>query len=336
MWTYLRYLLRRLAIFAVTIFISTTIVFFVPRLVPGDPLDAVFLKLSKVGGSAGATELVEEYRRLFGLDTSIWEQYVRYLRELSRGNLGYSIGSFPSQVSDLLRSSLPWTIGLLTMTTLISWAVGSLLGAIAGWKGEKSWFFRGLVPVALVLYTTPYYILAIILLFLFAFYWKIFPLSGAYSVGFRPEFSLGFVLDVLHHAALPALSIVVVSLGSWFLGMRSLIVNLRGEDYILQAEAKGLPDRRILWAYAFRNALLPQITGLAISLGHIVEGALITEVIFAYPGIGWLIYNSIKSLDFPTIQGCVLLIVFAVVTANLVIDLIYPLVDPRIRQTDRG
>ncbi|HIC94764.1 MAG TPA: ABC transporter permease [Anaerolineae bacterium] len=335
MIAYLRYLLERFVIFMVTIIISVTIVFFVPRLVPGDPLGAVFTKLAAIGGSLNAPELVEEYKRLFGLDKSLWEQYVSFLRELARGNLGYSISSFPSQVSDLLRSALPWTIGLLTLTTLISWILGSLIGAVVGWKGRKSRLCQALVPAALVLYTIPYYILAIVLVFLFAFYWPIFPLSGAYSVGSRPELTLDFALDVLRHAALPALSIVLVSLGWWFLSMRSLITTLKGEDYILQAEAKGLSERRILWSYAFRNALLPQTTGLAISLGRIVGGALITEVIFAYPGVGWLIYNSIKSLDFPVIQGSVLLIIFSVALANFIIDIAYPLIDPRIRY-ERG
>lgn len=333
---YLKYLAERFVIFVATIVISITIVFFIPRLVPGDPLGAVFLKLAKVGAGAGATELVEEYNRLFSLDKSLGEQYLSYLRELARGNLGYSIGSFPSQVTDLMRPALPWTIGLLTVTTLVSWVLGSLIGAVAGWRGSKSRPFQALALIALVLYTTPYYILAIILLFLFALHWKIFPLSGAYSVGTRPELSLDFAVDLLRHATLPALSIVLVSLGSWFLGMRSLITSLKGEDYILQAEAKGLTDRLILWHYAFRNALLPQTTGLAISLGHIVGGALVTEVIFAYPGIGWLIFNATKSLDFPVIQGSVLFIIFAVATTNLVIDLTYPLIDPRIRQTGRG
>jgi peptide/nickel transport system permease protein len=187
-----------------------------------------------------------------------------------------------------------------------------------------------------VLYTTPYYILALIFVFLFAFHWPIFPLSGAYSVGLTPQLSLDFALDVLRHAVLPALSIVFVSLGWWFLSMRSLITSLKGEDYILQAEAKGLPGRRILWGYAFRNALLPQATGLALSLGHIVGGALITEVIFAYPGIGWLIYNAITGLDFPVIQGGVLLIIFSVASANFVIDIAYPLIDPRIRHAQPG
>jgi len=331
MITYLRYLLERFVIFLATIIVSVTIVFFVPRLVPGDPLGAVFAKLAAVGGSLNAPELVEEYKRIFGLDKGLWEQYVCFLRELARGNLGYSISSFPSRVSDLLRSALPWTIGLLTLTTLLSWILGSLIGAVVGWKGGKSRLCQALVPAALVLYTIPYYILAIILVFLFAFYWPIFPLSGAYSVGSRPTLSLNFALDVLRHAVLPALSIILVSLGWWFLSMRSLITTLKGEDYILQAEAKGLSERRILWSYAFRNALLPQTTGLAISLGRIVGGALITEVIFAYPGIGWLIYNSIKSLDFPVIQGSILLIIFSVALANFVIDIAYPLIDPRIR-----
>jgi peptide/nickel transport system permease protein len=283
----------------------------------------------------GAEQLVEQYRRIFGLDRPLWEQYVSFLRELLRGNLGYSVGSFPSEVTDLLRVALPWTIGLLTVTTILSWILGSLAGAVVGWGGRRARFLRPLVPIALVLYTTPYYILALILVFLFAFNWRIFPLSGAYSIGLQPGFTLEFALDVLHHAMLPALSIVLVSLGWWFLSMRSLIAGLRGEDYILLAEAKGLPDQRILWRYAFRNALLPQVTGLALSLGTVVGGALITEVIFAYPGVGWLIYNAIKGLDFPVIQGSVLLLIVAVASANLVIDLAYPLIDPRIRQAER-
>lgn len=328
---YLRYFGERFVLLLITIFISITIVFFVPRLVPGDPLGAILLNMASVGGSMGATELVEEYRQLFGLDQPLWTQYVSFLRELLRGNLGYSIGSFPSRVTTLLGYALPWTIGLLSITTLVSWILGSIIGAVVGWQGRKSRFFQGLVPVALLLYTTPYYILALILVFIFAFHLDIFPLSGAYSVGLRPQYSLEFALDILYHAMLPALSIILVSLGWWFLSMRSLIKGLKGEDYIMNAEAMGLKERRILWGYAFRNALLPQMTGLAISLGNIVGGALITEVIFAYPGIGWLLFNSIKSLDFPVIQGGVLIIVVCVAVANFLIDIAYPLIDPRIR-----
>jgi peptide/nickel transport system permease protein len=334
--SYLRYLGERLLILLVTIFLSITVVFVVPRLVPGNPLGAIFVNLASIGGRVGGAELVAEYERRFGLDQSLWQQYLSFWRELVRGNLGYSISSFPSLVGDLLRSALPWTIGLLTLTTLISWVLGSVIGAAVGWQGRRSALARLLVPVALLLYTTPYYILAIILVFLFAFYWDIFPLSGAYSLGVRPGFSLTFVADVLYHAMLPALSIILVSLGWWFLSMRSLITGLKGEDYIVNAEAMGIKERRILWGYAFRNALLPQATGLAISLGHIVGGALITEVIFAYPGIGWLIFNSIKSLDFPVIQGSVLMLILSVAAANFAIDVLYPLIDPRIRYQRAG
>lgn len=325
------YLAQRLALLVVTVFISVTVVFFVPRLTPGNPLGAVYLQLSSVGASLGGGALLRAYMERFGLDKPLWQQYLDFLGQLARGNLGYSISSFPSTVSDLLRAALPWTIGLLAVTTVLSWVTGSVLGAIVGWREGNSPIVRTIVFAALLAYTTPYYILAIILLFLFAFYWPLFPLSGAYAVGVHPALTLSFVLDVLRHAALPALSIVLVSLGWWFLSMRSLISSLKGEDFILWAEAKGLRRRRILWSYAFRNALLPQATGLALSLGHVVGGALITEAIFGYPGVGWLIYNSIKGQDYPVIQGGVLIITISVALANFIIDIAYPLIDPRIR-----
>ncbi|MGQ9629770.1 MAG: ABC transporter permease [bacterium] len=331
MRSYARYFAERSVIFIVSIFLSVTIVFVVPRLVPGDPLGAVLLKLSAVGGSLGAQELVEGYKRLFGLDKNIFVQYVSYIREVARGNFGYSIANFPSTVAELLMNSLPWTIGLLSVTTIVSWVLGTIIGTFVGWRGGEAKISKFLVPIALVLYSIPYYILAIILVFLLAFMWKVFPLSGGYTPGSHVTFSLGFVIDVLRHSILPALSIVLVSLGWWFLSMRSMIISLQGEDYITLAEAKGLSSRRILWRYAFRNALLPQVTGLALSLSRIVGGAIITEVIFAYPGVGWLIYNAITGLDFPLIQGGVLLIIVSVAVANFVIDVAYPLIDPRIR-----
>lgn len=333
---YARYIGRRFLLLLATVFISMTVVFFVPRLVPGEPMQAIFANMASVGGSMNAQAMIAEYRARFGLDDPLWQQYLSFWRELLRGNLGISISNFPAPVSELLLRALPWTLGLLFVTTLLSWVLGSVVGAIVGWRGRKAGGFRLLVPVALVLYTTPYYILALILVFLFAFHWPIFPLSGAYSVGSRPGFTMDFMLDVLHHAFLPALSILLVSLGWWFLSMRSLIIALKGEDYILNAEAMGIRERRITWGYAFRNALLPQTTGLAIALGHIVGGALITEVIFAYPGVGYQIYNGIKSLDYPLIQGGVLLIIVSVALANFAIDVAYPLIDPRIRFASSG
>jgi peptide/nickel transport system permease protein len=327
----LAYVGRRVLIFAITIFIAVSVVFFVPRLLPGDPLSAVYAKMAGVGGGAVSQELIAAYRQRFGLDQSTSQQYIHFWERLFHGDLGYSIASFPTRVSLLLRQALPWTIGLLTFTTLVAWILGSLLGALVGWSDGKNRVLNAMVPVALVLYTTPYYILAIMLVFLLAYRWTVFPLSGAYTLGADPEWSISFARDVVHHAALPALSIILVSLGWWFLSMRSLIISEQGQDYVLWAEARGLPRRRIFWAYAFRNALLPQTTGLALSFGHIVGGALITEVIFAYPGLGYVIYSAIRSLDYPVIQGSVLLLIISVSLANLVIDLLYPLIDPRIR-----
>lgn len=331
-----RYLSQRSMIFVATVLISVTIVFFIPRLVPGDPIGGVLAKMAVAGGGGTGNEaLVEAYKKRFGLDRSLGAQYVSYLRQLAQGDLGYSIAIFPTRVSTLIGHALPWTVGLLGITTVISWLLGSLLGAVVGWSGGRTRILQGLVPIALLLYTTPYYILAIILVFLFAFHWPIFPLSGAYAAGANPSFTWSFISDVIKHGTLPALSIVLVSLGWWFLSMRSLIISEQGQDYILWAEAKGLTRGRIFWAYALRNALLPQTTGLALSLGHIIGGALITEVIFAYPGLGFLIYNAIKGLDFPVIQGTILLLVVSVATINFALDLAYPLIDPRIR-ADRG
>ncbi len=331
-----KYLVNRIFVFLITVFLAVTIVFLVPRWLPGDPLSSVYAKMAGVGGGSVSEQLVAEWRSRFGLDQSTFDQYVSFWRELFKGNLGYSIASFPTRVTFLLKQALPWTIGLLTFTTLVSWLLGSLLGALVGWSGGKSRVLNAFVPIALVLYTTPYYILAILLVFLFAYRWAVFPLSGAYTLGANPEWSWHFAKDVIQHGALPALSIILVSLGWWFLSMRSLIISEQGQDYILWAEARGLPRRRIFWAYAFRNALLPQTTGLALSFGHILGGALITEVIFAYPGLGYVTYNSILALDFPVIQGTVLLLIVSVSIANLAIDLIYPLIDPRIRYGGDG
>lgn len=332
----LSYLAQRMVIFVATVVISVTAVFFVPHILPGDPLGAINIKLASVGGGGSNQAILDAYRHRFGLDKSLGTQYISYLRQLGRGDLGYSISSFPTRVSDKIRVALPWTLGLLGVTTLISWLLGSLLGAVVGWTGGRSLALRSLVPLALLLYTIPYFILAIILSYLFAFRWPIFPLAGAYSVGKEPEYSLAFASDVVKHGTLPALSIILVSLGWWFLSMRSLIISEQGQDYILWAEAKGLPRGRIFWAYALRNALLPQATGLALSLGHIVSGALITEVIYGYPGLGYLVYTSITSVDYPVIQGAVLLIILSVATANFAIDLLYPLIDPRIRAGGSG
>lgn len=323
--------IERIATYLLSIILSASIVFIIPRLIPGNPILRILSSYLERGGTGVDIEkLVEDYKRLFGLDQDLFTQYVKFLTQTFQGNLGISIVQFPRPVTDIILDALPWSISLLFVTATISWTIGTLLGLFAGWRGESSKSSRILVVVALLSYAIPYYIFAIILLFLFALYIPLFPAGGAYSVGVTPGLTFQFFMDCVKHAILPALSIILASLGWWFLSMRSMILTIKDEDFILMAEIKGLKKNYIMWKYAFRNAILPQFTGLALSLGNIVSGALLTEVIFSYPGVGWILYQSIRSLDYPVIQGCVLIIIFSVCTANLLMDLLYPLLDPRI------
>lgn len=330
MASYRKYLVERTLTFIISMFFSITIVFLVPRLAPGDPIKTA-LEQVIVGGGSEIEKTVEEYKRMLGLDKDLATQYIFYIKELFRGNLGYSIMYFPTPVIDIIMRAIPWSIGLLTTTTILSWIIGTFIGAIAGWRGEGSRLFNILAFIALGLYVIPYYIFAVILAYLFGYIIRIFPLSGGYTPGLMPSLNLEFILDVIWHSTLPALSIILSSLGWWFLSMRSMIINVKGEDFILMAEAKGLRKNRILWKYAFRNAILPQVTGLALSLRNVVGGALLTEVIFAYPGVGYLIFTAITNMDYPLIQGAVLFLIFTTCFLNFAIDILYPLVDPRIR-----
>jgi len=283
---------------------------------------------------AGSKELIEEYKRMFGLDRDLFTQFISYVRELLRGNLGYSIAAFPITVNELIMRALPWTIGLLTMTAIISWAIGTVLGAIAGWRSGKmksSKLSDAINMMIICLYAIPYWLMAIMLIYLLAYVWPIFPASGGYTPGISFSFNLEFIKDVLWHATLPALSVVSTSLGWWFLSMKSMISGLQREDFIILAEAKGLSKTTILWKYAFRNALIPQVTGLAFTIGNSIGGQILMETIFAYPGLGWLLGFGVYNLDYPIIQGVVLLIIFSTLTATLILDFIYAIVDPRVR-----
>jgi peptide/nickel transport system permease protein len=324
-----KYLVERLTIYLFTIFISFTIIFLVPRLVPGDPLAAFYDRLREAGAQQGVELMIEEYRKLLGLDKDFFTQYVAYIWSVLHGNLGYSIANFPARVSDMIMGALPWSIGLLSVTTVLSWLIGTLLGAVSGWRGGR--YARIFSIAALFLSNMPYYILAILLVFLFAYTLRWFPYSGGYSVGLTPNLSLEFVSNVIWHSFLPALSIILSSLTWWFLSMRSMVATIKGEDFVVFAEAKGLPQKEIMWNYAVKNAILPQVTGLALSMSRIFVGSLITEVIFGYPGLGTLIVTGIRTLDYFLIQGTVLLSIFAVATATFLVEVIYPLLDPRIR-----
>jgi peptide/nickel transport system permease protein len=273
--------------------------------------------------------MVAIYNEKFGLQRPLWQQYVTYLGEMSRLDFNYSITSYPQRVSDIIIRAMPWTLILLTTTTLISWILGTLLGAFMGWPRAPK-FLSFLLPPLLSLNAIPFFLLGLILIYLFAFHWRLFPLFGGYSPGTIPTLTPAFLRDAFYHSVLPALSIVLVSLGGWALGMRAMMITTRGEDFVTYADAKGLKDRTIFVHYAIRSALLPQATALALVLGQIVSGAVLVEVVFSYPGIGNTLFTGIQSGDFFLVQGIVFILIVSIGLVTLILDLLYPLLDPRI------
>jgi peptide/nickel transport system permease protein len=325
------YLPRRLLQFVAVLWGAATLNFFIPRLAPGNPVRDQLTQMASQGGylQQGIEEMVKAYDQQFGLDQPLWLQYLRYLGSVLHLDFGYSLSQYPVHVITLIQAALPWTIGLLLASTVIAFVLGSLLGALIGWRRSPR-ALRYLIPPLLVFSSVPYYLLGLILVYVLAVTHPVFPLSGGYSITSVPSLSVPFVLDVVRHSILPAVSIVLAGLGFWGLGMRGMMVTTEGEDYMLFAEAKGLKGTRILLRYAVRNAILPQFTSLAIALGHIVSGSVIVEVVFGYPGIGSLLVKAISGSDFFLIYGIVFVIILAISLATLIIDLAYPLLDPRI------
>ncbi len=326
------YALRRIGMFVAVVFLAITINFIVPRMAPGDPTAAVLEQLLSRGQQVeGAADIVANYRARFGLDDPLLLQYGRYVWNTLHFDLGYSISYFPQKVESALLQALPWTLALLLTATAVAFVLGSVLGALIAWP-RSSRLVRSLAPFLMVLSAIPYYLLALILLYVFAVWTKLFPLGGAASSQSALTFSITSAIDVLHHAFLPALSIVLAGLGFWALGMRGAMINVLGEDYLALAEAKGLRPQRIFFAYAMRNALLPQITSLAIALGTVASGSVLVEVAFNYPGIGYVLYNALRSSDYFLIQGVAFFLVLTVAVAVLLLELAYPLIDPRIER----
>lgn len=328
-----RYILTRFAQLITVVVIAVTINFLVPRMLPGDPIETVIARL-QAGGSAGQIDsesLRAEFRALHGLDDPLLVQYVNYWGDLFRLDLGTSLSAYPQPVAQLIWQALPWSVGLLTTATLIAFAVGSVLGARLAWP-RSGRALRTVVPALMVLASIPFYLLSMILIYLFAVVWRVFPPGGGSSPTLIMQWNWTSATDILHHALLPMLSIVLGSVGLWALGMRGQTVSVLGEDYITFAEAKGLHPRRIFLRYGMRNALLPQVTALAMSLGHVLSGAVLVEVIFNYPGLGQLLYNAVRGQDYFLVQGVVLILILTLAVLLFIIDLIYPLLDPRIRR----
>ena len=324
------YIGRRLIAYLLTVVIAITANFFIPRLIPGDPISALIDQMAQHGEVvSGGAEIVAAYKEQFGLDGTWLEQYFRYLWSLLRGDLGPSIMAFPTTVQELLVTALPWTMGLLLVATVISWVLGNLLGAIVGWRRDSK-VNSAIVVLSLGLNQIPYYFVALLLVFFFSYNLSIFPSSGGFRlIGGRPE-GLQMVWDIIYHATLPALSIVISSVGFWVITMRSMILTTLGEDYILLAEAKGLKRSVIMTRYALRNALLPQVAAFGIVLGFVMNGSILTETIFNYPGLGALLLSAIGNLDYNLLQGILLLTILSVLTANLILEILYPIIDPRI------
>ena len=326
----IEYVLRRLGMFALTIWLGATIIFFVPRLAPGDPISAMVSRMSAQAGNVeNSGAIIEAWKARFGLNDPLHIQYLRFLGNALRFDLGYSITNFPATVTELVARSLPWTLGLLTFAVLISFMAGNTIGALMAWRRTPA-LVKNLLPLALTFTSIPFFMLAILLIYLFAFGQHWFPTSGAYARGVVPGLNLGFISSVLYHGILPALAIVLTSMGFWALGMRGMMITTDGEDYLILAQAKGLHPGRIFWRYAVRNAVLPQVTALALSIGTLIGGNILVEYLFAYPGTGYLLYTGIVNADYTLIQGIVFMLILATSTAVLIIDLLYPLLDPRI------
>jgi len=324
------YFIRKLGFYLVALWAALTLNFLIPRLLPGNPVDILLAKLQQRGGMITPSTR-RSYELLLGGDSSqsLPVQYWNYLINILHGDLGVSVTYFPTKVTAVIGSSLPWTIMLVGIATILATVIGVSLGAIVGWK--RGTWLDSLVPATTVLSAVPYFWLALILVYVFASTWNIFPGQGGYDVVLDPGWNREFIMSALKYGFLPAATIVIASLGGWLLGMRNMMVSTLSEDYILTAQAKGLSEGRILRHYAARNAVLPSVAGFAISLGFVVSGSIVTEQVFSYPGIGSKLLAAVTNNDYALMQGIFMFITLAVLLANLIVDLFYGVIDPRTR-----
>lgn len=323
----MRYLLKKLGLYAFIAWAALTLNFLIPRLMPGDPVRVL------IAGSEGQIdpEARDAIAAQFGLtDDPLIVQYFRYLADLARFDLGVSLSNYPVPVIDIISGAMPWTLVLVGVSTVISFLLGTGLGVLLAWR-RGTWSDH-VLPALTFLNAIPYFWMALILVLVLAVGLGWFPYAGAYDRTMFPELSAPFLGSVAYHAALPALTIVIGSFAGWVLQMRNMTVTILGEDYVSMAEAKGLPNRMVLFGYAARNAILPSITGFALALGAVVGGSMLTEVIFNYPGLGYTLFQAVSAQDFPLMQGLFLIISLAVIVANLIADAAYVFLDPRTRQ----
>ncbi|MGO7668534.1 ABC transporter permease [Rhizobium ruizarguesonis] len=332
MTSYLIFVLKRFGQFLLVVFLGVTITFFVTHLTPIDPVEESIGAITQMGQSdPNAIELMRQsLRELYGMEGSIWQQYVHFWLRLATGDLGPSLSAFPTPVSTIIMRSLPWTIGLMTVSTIITFVLGNAIGALAGYY-RKDMVLKAVSLVFIALLPIPYYILAFVLLIVFGYLWPVLPINGGYEMNANLDLSFALVFDILKHSILPALSLIMVGAGSWLIGMRALVSNIITEDYVVFAELGGVPKRKILRSYIARNAMVPQFTGLAMSLGAIFNGTVITEIVFGYPGIGNLLIEAVHAGDYSLVLGLSALSIVGVAAAVFIIDILSPLIDPRIK-----
>ena len=325
------YLAKRVGVFLLIVWLAATVNFFLPRLGGENPVAQKIMQQAALGGNlhVGMQGMIKEYEEKFGLTKPLWRQYLNYLRDMARFDFNYSIAAYPRRVIDMILEGLPWTVGLLSVTTVLSFVAGNILGAFQAWPGAPRWLML-LMPPLLAMSAVPFFLLGLILVYVLGFAWQLLPYFGGYTPGAIPQWSVSFALDVLQHAILPSVAIILGSMGGWALGMRAMMVTTHGEDYVTFAEAKGLKDGTIFLHYGIRNAMLPQATALALTLGQLISGAVLVEIVFGYPGVGTLLFEGIKGADYFLVQGIVFIIIVAIGLATLILDLIYPLLDPRI------
>jgi peptide/nickel transport system permease protein len=325
----LRYVGRKLGFYLVAAWIAITLNFFLPRLIPGDPV-AVIISRQQQSGTVPLGE-ADALRKLLGLSSgSLFSQYGQYLNALAHLRFGLSITVFPTPVADLVRQAVFWTLILVGVATVLSFCLGILLGAVTGWKRGSR--LDALVPATTLLTAVPYFWLALLLVYLFANTWQIFPAQGGYDPALNVGWNGPFISSAIQHSLLPAITLIVASVGGWLLGMRNMMVATLAEDYVVAAEAKGLSSTRVMVRYAARNAVLPSISGFAVSIGFVVTGQIVMEQVFNYPGIGNLLFSAVQNQDYPLMQGIFLAISFAVLGANLIVDLLYGFMDPRTKE----
>jgi peptide/nickel transport system permease protein len=319
-------LVRRLGVYLLTGWVAITVNFLLPRLMPGNPVQ---IMISKLTGRV-TPQMVVAIQKQFGvgLHQSMWSQYVHYWSQLSHGNLGISI-SLSTPVSSVLGQTVPWTVGLIGISTIVSFVLGTLFGTFLGWR--RGTLFDAALPVATFFQAVPYFFFGTVLLLVFASHLRLFPELGAYSSNVIPGWHWNFVASVFRYGQLPAITVVISSIAGWIMGMRNMMVTTVGEDFVLMAVAKGLPKRKVI-AYAARNAVLPSISNFSLALGLLVSGALLVELVFNYPGVGDLLLNAVQNEDYPLLQGIFLVITFTVLSANFLADIVYLILDPRIRR----